>query len=316
MSNQQPQTTNSGTKTLRLTENKRRYRARRKAYISDLETIRAEAREQGVQATKEVQLAARQVILKNGRLRDLLRLAGFSNADIDSWLAAGCGGPGGDANKSNCDRQSHVEQKARRCATALAACEETAAREWMTPSRDIARGKGPVKAIDVSDMASTSQPLDTDDALTSDGSKSNASGRSPDFEAATAHMPVPSLITRTSPIPEAETSSHTCHNDKRITPSCKLLTRLTENPAADITQVPITVPSSSDDEPHQDAGASRGGASIECREAYDMLIQYATTEEKMDTIARALESGCTKNGKGGCAVKAEVVLQALDHMCG
>ncbi|EEU33635.1 uncharacterized protein NECHADRAFT_19942, partial [Fusarium vanettenii 77-13-4] len=64
-------------------ENKRRYRARRKEYVSDLERRLAEAREQGVKATTEVQSAARKVVEENGQLRDLLRLAGFADEDID-----------------------------------------------------------------------------------------------------------------------------------------------------------------------------------------------------------------------------------------
>ncbi|KAK3327057.1 hypothetical protein B0T19DRAFT_399965 [Cercophora scortea] len=274
MSSQKQQTSNSGTKTLRLTENKRRYRARRKEYISDLETKLVEAREQGVQATKEVQLAARQVVVENGRLRDLLRLAGFSDADIDGWRGrgAGCDGHGGDDVNamSSCDRRLHLEvtRKARQCATALATlCSEAAAAN-----------------------------IPATDAIT---------------------------MTREEGAPVLEEAENTCHsrtspddNLNHIVPSCKLLTRLAENPAADITQVPVIAPPNPDEDEDQDADAPPQGDGIECRKAYDMLIQYATSEEKMDTIARALESGCTKNGKGGCAVKSKVVLQALDDMCG
>ncbi|KAH8656300.1 hypothetical protein BGZ61DRAFT_309996, partial [Ilyonectria robusta] len=64
-------------------ENKRRYRARRKEYVADLERMLKEARERGVQATKEVQLAAQQVVQENARLRELLGLAGFSHEDVD-----------------------------------------------------------------------------------------------------------------------------------------------------------------------------------------------------------------------------------------
>lgn len=290
--------------------------------MSDLETKLAEAREQGVQATKEVQRAAQHVILKNGRLRDLLRLAGFSDADIDSWLGAGYGGSGGGANESSCDRQSQIAQKARRCATALAACQgdETAEREWMPPSSEIASEKGPAKTVVVSGMAGTSHYPDADDALADDGSQSNTCGRSvTGSEAAMTHIPIASLLTVSreynAPIPGAEKSSRTCHSDKPTIPSCKLLTRLAENPAADLRQV-TPVPPSAGEELHQDADASHGGGGIECRKAYDMLIQYTTTEEKMDTVARALERGCTKNRKGGCAVKVDVVLQVLDEMCG
>jgi hypothetical protein len=94
-------------------------------------------------------------------------------------------------------------------------------------------------------------------------------------------------------------------------PPCKLLTRLAENPATDITQ--ISAPSSSVDPPQAAAGH---GGDVECGKAYEMLIRYATSEEKMDDIARALENGCKANGKGGCAIKSKVLLQTLDGMCG
>ena len=47
-----------------------------------------------------------------------------------------------------------------------------------------------------------------------------------------------------------------------------------------------------------------------------MLMRYATSEEKMDHVARALEAGCTPTGQGGCAVRKKVVWEVLDGMCG
>ena len=61
-------------------------------------------------------------------------------------------------------------------------------------------------------------------------------------------------------------------------------------------------------------GGDEGG--IECGKAYEMLMRYGTSMEKVGDIARALESGCTSNGRGGCAVKKKVVWQVLDDMCG
>ena len=78
-------------KTSRMTENKRRYRARRKEYVSDLERRLAEAREQGVNATMEVQSAARKVVEENGRLRELLRLAGFADEETVDGRLPGSG---------------------------------------------------------------------------------------------------------------------------------------------------------------------------------------------------------------------------------
>ncbi|KAK3681378.1 hypothetical protein B0T22DRAFT_540249 [Podospora appendiculata] len=323
MSHQKPQTSNSDTKTLRLTENKRRYRARRKEYISDLETKLAEARAQGVQATKEVQLAAQQVVLENGRLRGLLQLVGFTDAEIDGWRA-GCDVHGGDdLNASSCDQQLHLQvtQKAQQCATALAAshCQGSADRKCMTAPGDSEvaseNKKGPVQMTDKLDYASTN-----------DGSRPKAFYPSPNSEAETTNpLPTTGVVTTRreddGPVLEAENtrSSHTSRNDnlnRQTVPSCKILTRLAENPAADITQVPITSTPNRDEEENQDADAPHGEDGIKCRKAYDMLIQYATTEEKMDTVARVLESGCTENGKGGCAVRSKIILQALDDICG
>jgi hypothetical protein len=46
----------------------------------------AVTREQGVQATKEVQLAAQRVARENVKLRDLLSRSGYSNDAIDAWV--------------------------------------------------------------------------------------------------------------------------------------------------------------------------------------------------------------------------------------
>jgi len=71
---------------IRLRENKRRHRVRRKEYVADLERKLAETREQGVQATKEVQVAAQRIAHENTRLRELLRLNGIANEAIDAWV--------------------------------------------------------------------------------------------------------------------------------------------------------------------------------------------------------------------------------------
>lgn len=42
-------------------------------------------------------------------------------------------------------------------------------------------------------------------------------------------------------------------------------------------------------------------------------MQYATSDEKMDKIAAALESGCTLSAAGGCKVKKSVVWTVLDE---
>jgi hypothetical protein len=44
-------------------------------------------------------------------------------------------------------------------------------------------------------------------------------------------------------------------------------------------------------------------------------MQYATSEEKMDHIAKALEEGCTPTQEGGCKVKNKVIWEILDGVC-
>jgi hypothetical protein len=73
-------------RTSRLRDNKRRHRARKKEYVQDLESKLAEYREQGVLATKEVQVAAQKVIRENAKLREMLRQTGYSAEDIDNWV--------------------------------------------------------------------------------------------------------------------------------------------------------------------------------------------------------------------------------------
>ncbi|OCK98352.1 uncharacterized protein K441DRAFT_604248 [Cenococcum geophilum 1.58] len=77
---------------------------------------------------------------------------------------------------------------------------------------------------------------------------------------------------------------------------CKLLTLLAKNPATNIIKP-------------EDCSSD----SIECSTAYKILMQYATSDEKMDKIAAALESGCTLSAAGGCKVKKSVVWTVLDE---
>lgn len=58
---------------VRLRDNKRRSRQRHKEHTTSLETRLRENKEQGVQATQEVQQSARKVVEDNVRLKALLR---------------------------------------------------------------------------------------------------------------------------------------------------------------------------------------------------------------------------------------------------
>jgi hypothetical protein len=87
-------------------------------------------------------------------------------------------------------------------------------------------------------------------------------------------------------------------------PPCKVLTRLAENPSADITQPLVT------GEQHDD-GDNDG---VECSKAHNMLMQFATSEEKLDKISQALERNCRGKKGGGCKVPNEAMWKAIDDV--
>jgi hypothetical protein len=92
---------------------------------------------------------------------------------------------------------------------------------------------------------------------------------------------------------------------------CKLISRLADNPQTDLTQISISSGESTDAN-----GEDKPGDGVECSKAYRMLIQYATTEEKLETVALALEEGCVKSPGGGCKVPNDAMYKALDELTG
>lgn len=78
--------TQQPTTSVRVRENQRRSRARRKEYIEGLEDRLQKFERHGVQATIEVQSAARKVAKENNLLRSLLNLRGVSNSEIETYL--------------------------------------------------------------------------------------------------------------------------------------------------------------------------------------------------------------------------------------
>jgi hypothetical protein len=87
-------------------------------------------------------------------------------------------------------------------------------------------------------------------------------------------------------------------------PPCKVLARLAEDPSADITQSPGTggIIDERDDE------------GVECSTAHAMLMQFATSEDKLDVVSKALEYGCVGKSDGGCKVRNEVIWKAMDEV--
>lgn len=70
----------------RIRDNQRRSRARRKEYLQELEQRLRLYEQQGVEASTEIQQAARRVVDENKRLRLLLNENGISDNSIDSYL--------------------------------------------------------------------------------------------------------------------------------------------------------------------------------------------------------------------------------------
>jgi len=71
---------------VRIRENQRRSRARRKEYIQELEARLRHCELQGAEASAEIQAAARKVAEENKRLRELLAQRGFGEAKADSYI--------------------------------------------------------------------------------------------------------------------------------------------------------------------------------------------------------------------------------------
>ncbi|KXL43590.1 hypothetical protein M433DRAFT_69513, partial [Acidomyces richmondensis BFW] len=62
----------------RIRDNQRRSRARRKEYLQELESKYRQCEQLGVEASAEIQAAAKKVVEENRRLRALLKQQGFS----------------------------------------------------------------------------------------------------------------------------------------------------------------------------------------------------------------------------------------------
>ncbi|PWW73105.1 hypothetical protein C7212DRAFT_366004 [Tuber magnatum] len=88
---------------------------------------------------------------------------------------------------------------------------------------------------------------------------------------------------------------------------CKLARALAADPRTDITQLPIPAESEADAKTTSDKTA--------CGKAAQMLLQFATSDEKLQALAGILEEGCVQDGNGGCSVENKVMLEALDGVC-
>ncbi|KAH7025087.1 uncharacterized protein B0I36DRAFT_165976 [Microdochium trichocladiopsis] len=291
-------------KTSRLTLNKRRYRARQKEYVSDLERKITEAREQGISATIEVQLAARKVIAENERLRELLLLTGFDSSEVELWAKEEK--PGYDPHGSSSEPCLRVMRKAQMFAASMSVSHsredpDTANRTALPcPNHGEPLNDHGEQSSDLADVApKTTTTLPPVNAM---GSSSHSSSSACSHSESRGGGPP----TCTS----APTAYASC-KAKQLGP-CKLVSRLAENPMADLTQIAVA-PTSGGTAPRE---TEDDGGGVECGKAYTLLMRYATSEEKIESVARALEGGCTSTEGGGCAVKKDTIWKALDELCG
>ncbi|KAH7067189.1 hypothetical protein FB567DRAFT_541928 [Paraphoma chrysanthemicola] len=256
----------------RIRDNKRRHRARQKEYILELQRTVAETRERGIQVTKEVQIAAQGVARENAKLRDLLRLVGYTDNTIDAWVK-------GDINLHNAD---HTQPGSK-------------------PLLEQIEHKVPLACGLRKEQNFQPQNVGVDKPILI---RESESAEHSDKALDLTELPIPSA----SPCEKTDSSTQDPQSGRA---PCKLVTLLARNPAADITQVLLPRQLNREsDETGKPEGCGADG--IECSDAYSMLMRYATSTESMDRIAVALESGCTPSTAGGCRVKKSVVWSALD----
>lgn len=72
----------------RMRENQRRFRARQKELVEELQQQLQEYKQNEIQANTIIQLAARKVAWENAQLRELLATKGVSSASIEAFLAS------------------------------------------------------------------------------------------------------------------------------------------------------------------------------------------------------------------------------------
>lgn len=82
-----PASTKARSHLARVRDNQRRSRARRKDYLQDLESKFRRCEQLGVEASADMQIAARRVLDENMRLRHFLHSRGFSDEDLDAATA-------------------------------------------------------------------------------------------------------------------------------------------------------------------------------------------------------------------------------------
>ncbi|PVH77933.1 hypothetical protein DL98DRAFT_573486 [Cadophora sp. DSE1049] len=251
----------------RLRNNKRRNRQRQKDYTAGLETQLRELQSQGVQATQEVQMSARKVVEDNVRLRALLQHIGVADHVIDTWKPNSVGRAA--EHRSTCEKKcTGASKRSDQLVVIDSAPLLTVANQTMVPMAPLQPESTPPESTLPIQDPNQNRCNNQNNIQTSDTTPSSG----------------PSLTIQLAP--------------------CKVLTRLAEDPGADVTQPIIE----GGDPEVQEIGG------VECHKAHNMLMQFATTEEKLDVISQALEQGCVKKAGGGCKVRNEALWKAIDDV--
>ncbi|KAI9652204.1 MAG: hypothetical protein M1829_001813 [Trizodia sp. TS-e1964] len=270
----------------RVRENKRRFRSRRKEYVADLERSLKELREQGIQATKEVQLSAQKVARENEQLRGLLRHHGVGDGIIDSWI-----------QRANLVDETAPYTKGPQKWGAQDKCSEAVCPSLSSQSLLTRRQDGEQRDDTTKEEPPPLQPA----PRRLDDTKGQSAGQ---------YLPSTGCLESSSRRSQGRVSEGACLRETTKAssssqlPPCKLVSRLAANPSADITKIRVA------DSQTEQAQEVDG---LECSKAYQMLMQFATTDDKLDTAALALEKGCVATG-GGCKVLNKVVFKALDDL--
>lgn len=252
----------------RIRINKQRSRARHQEYVTSLEARVRELEAAGVQATAEMQAAARGVAAENRRLRALLQHLGVDQAMVDKWAASDVPG--------SIKASWHADESTA-CSSA-GSCLSPSSQATEPHSNECASVLGPSPPRDMPEQTSTCGGSET---------------------------------CSREKMPEEEPS---------ISP-CRLRSQLAANPQADLRNLPAKDEEerlqNQDGSSEPSMGAVRPGGGVACRRAYQMVIQHATSDARLEDMVEKLEGGCVKdpNAPGGCKVRNETLWEILDQTC-
>lgn len=79
-----------------------------------------------------------------------------------------------------------------------------------------------------------------------------------------------------------------------------------ETPSVDLRRIQIPEDSRN--------GIAQTADGVKCSQAYETLVQYATTDDRLEHMAVAREKGCVKGPGGRCRVKNKTMFRTLDEL--